>query len=228
MKMKIYPDKVTIKTIVIVILISFFSSDDNNFSRADLASVFSLSLLSNQRPQPIEHESMTKKNIDFDLKSSETFLNNSNEPFLQLFSLQEHYNNFNHVEQYSSLNHEINQQDSKVFSQSKIVDSASKFRYCLSLNEKGPNFNVLHSIISKYILSPKTIENIISKIERLNVEDVIVFNDIMKNLSNGSRLNEVQKRSLIDELRSSGIVIVTETKKNSFKLKRGPNFQKYN
>ena len=78
--------------------------------------------------------------------------------------------------------------------------------------------------MSKYFSSARVLQKVINLFLSLQEDGHISFNQIMKSIGPVSRLNEDQRLTLIQELRESGLVTITQKSKVAYKIERGPNF----
>ena len=77
--------------------------------------------------------------------------------------------------------------------------------------------------MSKYFISAKVLKTVINFFLNLQEDGHISFSQIMNSIGPELRLNGDQRLALIQELRESGLVIITQ-KKIACKIERGPNF----
>jgi hypothetical protein len=80
------------------------------------------------------------------------------------------------------------------------------------------------SIMSNYVPSRKTVDKLFRLIQSIPLNGHIYLSDFLNNIAYVSRPNEESRMQMLEELQESGIIRYSAVKRNSFKIKKGPQF----
>ena len=92
------------------------------------------------------------------------------------------------------------------------------------LEARSPR-EIFNRLMSRYLESTKTINNLFTKIESIPDGEFVLFNDLMRNIPTAKRPTSEMRMQIIDDLRNAQFIIATNiSKTTSIKIEKGPIF----